>query len=74
MRECFAKNDLDTASHFAHKMLPLFKMMGDEKLSDVLLKLDHKKQVSEGEKSKTISEICRYIDEAKILITEMEKA
>ena len=74
MRESFEKNDMDNASHFAHKMLPLFKMMGDEELSDVLLKLDHKKPVTSDEKNKAVGEIHRYVNEAKNLISEMEKA
>lgn len=73
LKASFEKNDLDNASHFAHKMLPLFKMMGDEELSDILLKLDHKKSVTEEEKDKSIIEISRYLDEAKNLISEIEK-
>lgn len=72
MQKSFEKNDLDSASHFAHKMLPLFKMMGDEELSDILLRLDHKKPVTEDEKNRTVEEIHRYVKEAKMLITEIE--
>ncbi len=72
MQKSFEKNDLDSASHFAHKMLPLFKMMGDEELSDILLRLDHKKPVTEDEKNRAVEEIHRYVKEAKILITEIE--
>lgn len=70
---CFEKSDMDNASHFAHKMLPLFKMMGDEKLSDLLLKLDHKEFVTEDEKIRVTSEIRRYVEEAEKLMSEMEK-
>ena len=41
LKTCFEKNDMENAAQVAHKILPLFKMMGDEELSDVLLKLDH---------------------------------
>ena len=54
-------------------MLPLFKMMGDEQLSDILLKLDHKETLREDEKRRVTGAIHRYIDEAKNRISEMEK-
>ncbi|HCA99147.1 MAG TPA: hypothetical protein DEP22_04495, partial [Porphyromonadaceae bacterium] len=73
LKTCFEKNDMENAAQVAHKILPLFKMMGDEELSDVLLKLDHEKNVREDEKSKIIEAICRYIDEAKNRISEMDK-
>lgn len=74
LQECFEKNDLDNASHFAHKMLPLFKMMGDENLSEVLLKLDRKKVVSDEEKDLAINKIRQYVDEAKKMVSEMEES
>lgn len=73
LKTCFEKNDMENAAQVAHKILPLFKMMGDEELSDVLLKLDHEKNVREDEKSKIIEAICQYIDEAKNRISEMDK-
>lgn len=73
LKACFEKDDMENASHFAHKMLPLFKMMDDEQLSDILVKLDHKKKVTEEERNRACSEIRRYVDEAKSLISEIEK-
>ncbi|MDO5665970.1 MAG: ATP-binding protein [Bacteroidia bacterium] len=74
MMACFEKNDMENASHFAHKMLPLFKMMGDEKLSDILLRLDHKKAVSDEEKNVVIAKIYQYVNEAKKMVSDMGKA
>lgn len=73
LKACFENNDREEAAHVAHKMLPLFKMMGDEQLSDILLKLDHKETLREDEKRRVTGAIHRYIDEAKNRISEMEK-
>jgi CheY-like chemotaxis protein len=73
LKSCFEKNDMENAAQVAHKMLPLFKMMGDGELSDILLKLDYRKVVGEEEKSRVTEEIDRYIDEAKKRVSEMEK-
>ncbi|MDO5522590.1 MAG: hybrid sensor histidine kinase/response regulator [Bacteroidia bacterium] len=74
MQRCFSKNDAENASHFAHKMLPLFKMMGDENLSDILLKLDRKQAVSNREKDEAVEKINHYVNEAKSRVSEIEKA
>ena len=73
LKACFENNDREAAAHVAHKMLPLFKMMGDEQLSDILLRLDHKETVRRDEKRWVTEAIHRYIDEAKSRVSEMEK-
>lgn len=74
LQEKFAAKDADKASHLAHKMLPLFKMMGDENLSDILLRIDRKQAVPENEKEWAIGEIQTHVQAARSLIDQIENS
>lgn len=65
--------DAKITSNMAHKMLPLFKMIGDDYLSNILYSLEKKESVSKGELIKVIDKVEFYIDEASSLISRIEK-
>lgn len=59
--------DKTATSNIAHKMLPLYKMMGDEEASSALMMLEKKAELSEEKLSKIISKVDYYIKQADIL-------
>lgn len=73
IKKAFVEYDLVTSSQMAHKMLPLFKMIGDEKLIDYLSTLENKIKISQEEKEETAKRLDHHIREAKELIGELEK-
>ena len=56
----------------AHKMLPLFKMVGDDYLSNILFRLEKKEDIPKGELLKAIDKVEFYINEASSLIATIE--
>lgn len=64
--------NLEKTSYYAHKMLPLFKMMGDEKLSAILEKMDRKESVSQEDTAFAINQVNQHIQEAERLLTQIE--
>lgn len=72
----FLKGDLpvsssNNASNLAHKMLPLFKMIGDNDISNSLLKLERSNPISDNELKLVMKRIDSYISEAQSLVDNM---
>lgn len=72
LQKSFDAGDGHRISLLAHKMLPLFKMMGNENLSAVLERMERKETVSGIEKRETLRRMKEYVNEAQKMISEIE--
>ncbi len=66
------KSDSNNSSNLAHKMLPLFKMMGDRYLTSNLLELEKKGQLGEKDLKQTIDRVDFYIEQATKVISTIQ--
>lgn len=74
MEEAFAIENKMVAGQIAHKIVPLIQMLGDEKLVDLLRKIEHEGSVSPEEKKQTLSSLRKHVKDAQYLQTILEKS
>ncbi len=67
------KDDYITAANLAHKLLPLFILIGEKRVVTVLRNLEKSKSVNENEKEYLLKKIKQNIDEAFILKNNLSK-
>lgn len=67
LREAIEQNDYLTARNISHKMIPLIKMIGDNEVIGIVEHLESGSQLSKDKVDFIISELNRYISEAKQL-------
>ena len=72
MKSSIRNNDQNSVAHIAHKILPLFMIIGDELLSERLRRLERKEPVGDEEKWRVTERIGSYIDEAREMVRKME--
>lgn len=72
LKSSIRNNDQDSVAHIAHKILPLFMIIGDELLSERLRRLERKEPVGDEEKWRVTERIGSYIDEAREMVRKME--
>lgn len=72
LQVAFDKNDTLQKAHLSHKMMPLFKMIGNDELVDMLLRLEVKQDISKEEEMRIIQLIKSDIAEAKRLIDKIQ--
>lgn len=63
----------NNSANLAHKMLPLFQMIGDEKLTNLLISMEKGKEIKEEELNLSTKKIDSYIKQAKELVSNFEK-
>ncbi len=69
-KEAFENGDVATASKISHKMLPLYRMIGNEKVVGIMEQLENNNQINEEDKRYLLDAIQNSIDEG----TELERA
>lgn len=60
----------ESAAYIAHKMLPLFKMMGDDKVVDVLNAVSNKKSVADEHLRTAMKRVKMHCENAEKLISD----
>ena len=73
LETALTQKNLQKAGHLSHKMLPLFRMMGDPSAIDIMEQLEDRQRLSENEEAAILEMIKKSVDEATALIKEMEK-
>lgn len=66
-RQGWKQQDLLALERLSHKMLPLFRMMGDEKLIVLMEKAERKQPLSEVEKEALLKGVRRAVEDARKL-------
>ncbi|MDD3788636.1 MAG: hybrid sensor histidine kinase/response regulator [Petrimonas sp.] len=73
MRNAFVEYDQTASSQLAHKMLPLFRMIADEKLVKYLSNLENKVKLMPEEKDAVLTLLEKYNHDAKELVAGIAK-
>lgn len=68
-----AEDDHLSAGNIAHKLLPLFILIGDERVVAILRNLEKSDHVHENDKEYLLKKIKQNIDEAFILKNNLSK-
>lgn len=63
LKEAFKNNDFVTAAKISHKMLPLFRMIGNEKIVCIMEQLENDNHISQEDKEYLLDAIKNCIDE-----------
>lgn len=71
LEEAFQKGQQKMAQGIAHKILPLFRLMGNESLIALMEKLEKGDSLSDDEKFILLSKIEDHLEEARILRKEL---
>ncbi|MDR0421557.1 MAG: hybrid sensor histidine kinase/response regulator [Proteiniphilum sp.] len=71
LEKAFRRKDRRTARRVAHRILPLYRLMGDRSLTDLMERLEKSKTLSAGEKLLMLDRLDDYLEEAEILKKEI---
>lgn len=67
LESAFFRDENTLAMTLAHKILPLFKLIGDTALVDLMVRLEKNQSLSKEEKQDVLNGIQKYLEEAKLL-------
>lgn len=67
LESAFIRDENTLAMTLAHKILPLFKLIGDTALVDLMVRLEKNQSLSKEEKQDVLNGIQKYLEEAKLL-------
>lgn len=70
LEKAFRNNDQKMARGIIHKILPLFRLMGNKRLIPLMEKLEKGETLSDGESAMVLNDIDIHLKEAITLITE----
>lgn len=73
LEEAFRKKEEKVAQGIIHKILPLFRLMGNKPLIDFMEKLEKGEILSEDEKSFVLNKIEEHLEEATTLRKEIDE-
>ncbi len=73
LQQSIENGSMGDSSGIAHKMLPLFKMIGDKKIITILTKLETKQPITETEKKEILPLIQHHKENAGDLILTIER-
>jgi len=71
LKIAFSQNEYKSASAITHKILPVFRMMGDRSLIDMLLHLEKEQPLTEKEEVGLLDMLKESVDEAVVLKNEI---
>lgn len=71
LEEAFQRKDENSIRGIAHKILPLFRLMGNKSLITLIEKLEKGGSLSDGEKSFVLNKIEDHLEEARALRKEI---
>lgn len=74
LQNSFAEKDEKTAREIAHKLLPLFQMMGNEEVIGLLRQLNDDHQWSGVKETTLLEKLRSSVEEVENFLTEMERA
>lgn len=63
LREAFINDDIETAARISHKMLPLFRMMGNKRVVSIMEQLEDNKNLKEEDKQYLLKAIKSSVEE-----------
>ncbi|MFA6912706.1 MAG: hypothetical protein WCQ61_06255, partial [Proteiniphilum sp.] len=72
LKEMFATKEEASLSDVAHKMLPLFRMMGDDVLVDLLCLLEEGYRLRGKQETTLLDKLMESVKEAEGLLIDME--
>jgi len=73
LKEAFRKKEEKVAQGIVHKILPLFRLMGNKPLIGLMEKLEKGETLSEDEESFVLNKIEEHLEEATTLRKEIDK-
>ncbi len=73
LQKSLAEKDDETAREIVHKLLPLFQMMGNEELVNLLRQLNEDHQWSDEKEAALLKKINASVEEAEAFLTETDK-
>ncbi|RNC64685.1 ATP-binding protein [Proteiniphilum sp. X52] len=73
LEEAFLKKEKKAAQGIIHKILPLFRLMGNKPLIDLMVKLEKGEILSENEESFVLNKIEEHLEEATTLRKEIDE-
>lgn len=73
MQKAFDEKDEDTAREIAHKLLPLFQMMGNEEVISLLRQLNKDHQWSRMKEAALLEKLKLSVEEVETLLREIEE-
>jgi Signal transduction histidine kinase len=72
LEDAFVRKDHQAAEKISHKMLPLFRMMGDESLIAFMEQLEEKRSLSAEGQEFVLNKLKKGVEEAKALKREID--
>ena len=72
LQKSFAVKDVEMAREIAHKLLPLFQMMGNEEIIDLLRQLNEDYRLSEMKETSLLTKLRMSVEEVETFLTEIE--
>ncbi|ULB34017.1 MULTISPECIES: ATP-binding response regulator [Proteiniphilum] len=73
LKEFFDRQDYKSAGNLSHKMLPLFRMIGDKQVITLLEQLEREQPIFAGEEEYLFNAIRKSVDEAHVFIRELSE-
>ncbi|MGI6073049.1 MAG: hybrid sensor histidine kinase/response regulator [Fermentimonas sp.] len=74
LKKAFGENNVDNASSIAHKLLPLFKIIDDKAVVDLLLRVEKKEILSEKEQTSLTDYLGNHVADAERFHSQLEDA